>query len=428
MAPEEERPGGPESGEDDFQGRDLLVGRPEGAQGRATTGAAGAAEATTSPQPGAHEDAIREILQTVQATAARIDALQDTPGPAHETAEALARETAALTQAVKDARVALAKAAELAARRDEQASAGARALAEGAAALKAQGETLDKRLRATGRQAEAAAEGMAAMKQAATVLESSLRVHARNMTRFTERQRWRPWLTGLAIGAASFVFFVLGAVLQREANVVSLGDQAETLRGCPCRLRARHRASSRAASRRRAPAPARRGRDLLGAQIGLAGGAGLCAAQDRGKGGAGARRGGARHVGLHRGRAAPDPELRPGDRAEAARAGRRHGGSDLPPPGEPQPGSAAPYPCGDRQHDARPGRGLAQRRVHLGGTLEAADRSLLPQRATDPARRNRLRHGADPGGPHAGVRDRGLPAADAGRVLDPSPGASRLHA
>ena len=50
--------------------------------------------------------------------ATRIEVLQDDTGPAHETAQALARETAALTQAVADARGALAKAAELAARRD----------------------------------------------------------------------------------------------------------------------------------------------------------------------------------------------------------------------------------------------------------------------------------------------------------------------
>ena len=31
-------------------------------------------------------------------------------------------------------------------------------------------------------------------------------------------------MTGLAIGAASFVFFVLGVVLQRETDVVSFGD------------------------------------------------------------------------------------------------------------------------------------------------------------------------------------------------------------
>ena len=222
MAPEEERRGGRESGKGDFEGRDLLVGRPEGAAvERAGTEATPAA---TSPQPGAHNEAIQEILATVQAIAARIDALQDAPGPEHEIAEALARETAALTQAVENARGALAKAAELAARRDGQTSAGARALAEGAAALKAQGEALDKRLRATGRQAEAAAQGMTEMKQAATVLDSRLRTLAEDIFRITQRQRWRPWLVGLAIAAASFVFFTLGAVLQRETDVVSFGD------------------------------------------------------------------------------------------------------------------------------------------------------------------------------------------------------------
>ena len=54
----------------------------------------------------------------MRTTVARIDALQDEPGPAHETTEALARETAALIQAVTDARGALAKGAELASRRD----------------------------------------------------------------------------------------------------------------------------------------------------------------------------------------------------------------------------------------------------------------------------------------------------------------------
>ena len=152
MAPEEERRGSPESGKGDFDGRDLLIGRPEGGAGRPTAGAAGTSQEPTSPHPDAHDDVIREILETVRATAARIDALENAPGPADETAEALAREMAALTQAVEDARGALAKAAELAARRDGQASAGARALAEGAAALKTQGEALDKRLRAAGRQ------------------------------------------------------------------------------------------------------------------------------------------------------------------------------------------------------------------------------------------------------------------------------------
>ncbi len=231
MAPAEERRGSSDSSKEGFDGRDLLVGRPEGAEGRQSAGAAGTPPAATAPQPGAHDDAIREILETVRATAARIDALEETPGPEHETAEALARETAALTQAVEDARGALDKAAELAARRDGREAADARALAEAAAALKAQGEALDKRLRVTGkqaqanaRQAEVAAQGMAELTQAATALESTLRGHTETMSRMTGRLRWRPWLTGLAIGAASFVFFVLGAVLQGEADVMSLGD------------------------------------------------------------------------------------------------------------------------------------------------------------------------------------------------------------
>ena len=79
----------------------------------------------------------------MRATAARIDALQESAGPEHETSEVLTRETAALTQAVEDAGSTLAKAAELAAQRDGQASAGAKALADAAATLKTQGEALD---------------------------------------------------------------------------------------------------------------------------------------------------------------------------------------------------------------------------------------------------------------------------------------------
>ena len=230
MAPEDRR-SDPESGKDAFEGRDLLVGRPEGAEGRAAVGAAGTPPAAISPQPGAYDDAIREILETVRATAARIDALQDAPGPEHETAEALARETAALTQAVEGARGALAKAAELAAQRDGQASADGRTLAEAAAALKTQGAALDKRLRATGKQAEAtarqaqaAAEGMEEMKQTAMALDSRLRTLGEDLLRTAERLRWQRWRFGLGIAAASFVFFVLGAVLQGEADVMSLGD------------------------------------------------------------------------------------------------------------------------------------------------------------------------------------------------------------
>ena len=160
MAPAEKGRGGPESREDAFDGRDLLVGRPEGAEAAASPAAeasqtppppAASTPRATSPQPGAHDDAIAEILTTVRATAARIDALQDGPGPGHDTAEALVREKAALAQAVADARGALTEAAELASRRDGAAET-ARALAGAAAALKTQGDALDQRIHATDQQ------------------------------------------------------------------------------------------------------------------------------------------------------------------------------------------------------------------------------------------------------------------------------------
>ena len=159
----------------------------------------------------------------MRATAARIDALQDEPGPGHETAREVARETAALTQAVADARGALAKAAELAARLDGAAEA-ARALAGAAAALKTQGEALDQRIRATDRQSAVAAHSMEDMNQSATALNHQLGALGNDLLRISHSLRWRHWRFGLAVAGAAFVFFALGAVLQRETDVVSFGD------------------------------------------------------------------------------------------------------------------------------------------------------------------------------------------------------------
>ena len=232
MAPQK-RPNSPETGKDDFSGRDLLVGRPEGTEGRPPSEPPKPTPTPplpASPQPDARSDAIAEILSTVQTIAARLDALQDTPGPDGERAEALARETTALTQAVGNARGALAKAEELATRQDSAAEA-ARVLAQGVAALRAQGEALDRRLQATGQQAnqtgwqaETVAQGIKEMMPAARSLESSLRIHTENMSRINRDHRRRRWLTGLAIGAGSFVFFAIGLVLQRETDFVSFGD------------------------------------------------------------------------------------------------------------------------------------------------------------------------------------------------------------
>lgn len=226
MAPEHGKRGRSNSEVDTFEGHDLLVGRPERAKGSPAAKVGTAPPAALSPKPSAHNDAIAEILATVRATASRIDALQDARGPEHGAAEALARETAALTQAVADARGALAKATELAGRQDGAAEA-VRALAQGIAALKAQGEALDRSLHNTGRLAEAAArqakengwqsevtaQGIAEMNRKARLLQSSLRVHVENITRFDNAQRLRFWLTVLAMAAASFGFFTLGALL-----------------------------------------------------------------------------------------------------------------------------------------------------------------------------------------------------------------------
>ena len=232
MAPSRKRTGR-ESGEDAFDGRDLLVGRPEQAERGSTVAPAEtkpsppAPPPATSPQPVAHDDTrdetIAEILATVRATAARIDALQDETGPTRDTAEALAHETAALTQAVADARGALAKAAELAAGRDGAAEA-ALVLAQGATAMKAQGEALDQRIRATDRHSAVAAHSMQDLNQSATALNDQLRRLGNDLLRISDGLRWRRWRFGLAVVAASFIFFALGLVLQRATDVVSFGD------------------------------------------------------------------------------------------------------------------------------------------------------------------------------------------------------------
>ena len=255
MAPGDETRRSPASGQGDFDGRDLLVGRPEVAvEDRPAAEAPDVPPATPtpqptepSPQPAAHDDAIAEILATVRATASRIDALQDEPGPGHETAKELARETAKLAQAVADARGALTEAAELASRRD--AAETARALAGAAAALKTQGDALDQRIHATDRQAALAAHSLEDMNQSATALGDQLRSLRNDLSRISHSLRWRHWRFGLAVAGAAFVFFVLGAVMQREANIMSFGDPryawndfvaeyyAPTLAACTSRAR-----------------------------------------------------------------------------------------------------------------------------------------------------------------------------------------------
>ena len=97
MGPEDRR-GGRGSTDDEFEGRDLLVGRPQGAKSRPGGGAEQSPTAATPSQAGAHDEGTREILETVRAMAAKVDALEAASGsdPENETGDALARETAAL--------------------------------------------------------------------------------------------------------------------------------------------------------------------------------------------------------------------------------------------------------------------------------------------------------------------------------------------
>lgn len=237
MGPEDRR-GSRGSADDGFEDRDLLVGRPQRAEGRPGGGAEQSPSAARSSQAGAHGEGIREILQTVRAMAAKFDALLSATGPESETAQALKGEMAALTLSAEDARGSLAETAELAARREEQASSEARVLSEGVAALDTRVNALDEFIQATGeqaratarqvnesaRQAEAVAKGVTRIEKTAEALEGSLNDHVKTVSRASKRLRWRPWLTALAFGAASFIFFVVGALLQRETGVVSLGD------------------------------------------------------------------------------------------------------------------------------------------------------------------------------------------------------------
>ena len=256
MAPGDGTRRSPASGQGDFDGRDLLVGRPEGAvEDRPAAEAADVPPATPtpqpeepSPQPAAHDDAIAEILATVRATAARIDALQDEPGPGHETAEALGpRDGGADPGGRRRARRARQGGGiSLAPGRDGGDSARP---GRAAAALKTQGEALDQRIHATDRQSAVAAHSLEDMNQSATALGDQLRSLRNDLLRISHSLRWRHWRFGLAVAGAAFVFFAVGAMLQREANIMSFGDPryawndfvaehyAPTLAACTSRAR-----------------------------------------------------------------------------------------------------------------------------------------------------------------------------------------------
>ena len=192
---------------------------------------------------------------------------------------------------------------------------------------------------------------------------------------------------------------------------------AQDLRARSCRLRAGDGDPARPGARRGARAPPGAGSHAVGAEVGVTGGVAL--RQSSGAGGP--RRGGQVDPRLGRGSAVADARLRPGDEATPPGCSGRSGGGGVPAPDEPEPGPAAAHALHPRQHDAEPGRGVAERGAHGDPPQREADRRLLPPGAGPEADRAGLPHRDDDDRRGSGLRDRGLPARVAGYVLDAAP-------
>ena len=192
---------------------------------------------------------------------------------------------------------------------------------------------------------------------------------------------------------------------------------AQDLRARSCRLRAGDGDPARPGARRGAPAPPGARSHAVGAEVGVAGGVALRQPPGAWR----SRRGGQVDAGLGRGRASADARLRPGDGAAPPGGGGRPGGGGVPAPDEPEPGPAAAHALHSRQHDAQPGRGVAERGAHGDPPQREADRRLLPPGAGPEADRAGLPHRDDDDRRSSGLRDRGLPARDAGYVLVAAP-------
>ena len=113
--------------------------------------------------------------------------------------------------------------------------------------------------------------------------------------------------------------------------------------------------ASRADARGAARAPARLGHHPVGAEVGVAGGAG----DGRPPRDPGSRRGGARDARLCGGGPSADPGLGPGDPPPPPGEGEWHGGGGVPASREPRPGPAAAHPLRAGQHDAHCLGGMA---------------------------------------------------------------------
>ena len=226
MAQRDKNGGSQAPGEAGFEGRDLLIGRPEPSapDGKVDAGSGTPAPRASSERAEADDNLSREVLTGLAEIQAELKSLKATSESEHKAAGALARDVAALRQSVEEARGAPAEAAELAAGRDGEAAAAARVLSEGEAALTAQGEALDRRLEETDRRAETAARALDEMNEAAKGFAKRLGFLSDSISRELANRRRRRWMAGLALTAVAMAAFPLGALVQRETFFLTLGD------------------------------------------------------------------------------------------------------------------------------------------------------------------------------------------------------------
>ena len=214
------------SGRDDFEDRDLLVGRQEGAadSGAPDPSQRGQSSGVGSDATATAGESLAHILATLRLMKARLDVLETLPEASEEATLALERAKVQLNKAVQDARGALAVAAVPDAKRKQEAANSAALLTDGAQALKDQAGEIEKRLEQS-RKRETAVDGaVARLEEAAADLRESLGSLQSELDRRTAERRRRRWLAGAVLAGAVAVSLVIGAVVERETGIAALGD------------------------------------------------------------------------------------------------------------------------------------------------------------------------------------------------------------
>ena len=208
-----------------FEGRDLLIGRPEpaAASGEADDGRGTKPPRAPSPTAGA-DDRHRENLARLAAIETQIKSLKTLMEAGREADRVLAREVAALGKGEEKSRGVLAAVVELAEEREAEAAAAARVLDEGVARLTEQGEGLERRLDETSRQAETVAGALGEMNEAAGRFTKRLDSLSGTISREIRDRRLSRSVRALALAATVVVSITLGAFVQRETFFLTLGD------------------------------------------------------------------------------------------------------------------------------------------------------------------------------------------------------------